>query len=81
MALLQVRNFPDDTYATITEMAKERRRTIAQQAIVLIEKGLAETESQGGRRRDAIARILEREVLPAMRGIDAAALVREDRDR
>ena len=80
MALLQVRNFPDDKYEVISKMAKKERRTIAQQTILLIEKGLA-----GGndisRRQKAIERTLSRPVPEWMKGVDFAALIREDRDR
>ena len=80
MALLQVRNFPDDKYEEISKLAKKERRTIAQQTILLIDKGLA-----GGngisRRQRAIERTLSRPVPEWMKGVDFAALIREDRDR
>ena len=80
MALLQVRNFPDDKYEEISKMAKKERRTIAQQTILLIEKGLA-----GGndisRRQKAIERTLSRPVPEWLKNVDTAAMIREDRDR
>jgi hypothetical protein len=81
MALLQVRNFPEDTYATVSKLASAERRTIAQQTILLIEKGLACGEVVGERRRRAIERSIVRTAPSAMKNLDFAALVREDRDR
>jgi len=80
MALLQVRNFPDDKYEEISKMAKKERRTIAQQTILLIEKGLA-GGSDISRRQKALERTLSRPVPEWMKGVDFAALIREDRDR
>jgi hypothetical protein len=40
MPLLQVRDFPADVYEEISFEAKRQNRTIAQQTIVLIQKGL-----------------------------------------
>ena len=81
MALLQVRNFPDETYAVISEMAKAERRTIAQQTILLIENGLSQRVVPAERRRRAIERTMGRTAPEGMRGIDFAAMIREDRER
>jgi len=80
MALLQVRNFPDEKYEEISRMAKMERRTIAQQTVLLIEKGLA-SDKAASRRQQAIERTLAREVPEWMKGVDTAAMIREDRDR
>jgi len=80
MALLQVRNFPDEKYEEISRMAKEERRTIAQQTVLLIERGLARGNDIS-RRQQAIERTLAREVPEWMKDIDTAAMIREDRDR
>jgi len=42
MPLLQVRDFPADIYEEISFEAKQQNRTIAQQTVVLIKKGLGE---------------------------------------
>ena len=81
MALLQVRNFPDETYEVISRMAKTERRSISQQTILLIERGLAGGDSEKQRRLRAIERTLARQVPEAMKGVDFAAMIREDRDR
>ena len=80
MALLQVRNFPDDKYEVISRMARDQRRSIAQQTVLLIERGL-ESGDDISRRQRAIERTMAREVPDWMKGIDTAALIREDRDR
>ena len=81
MALLQVRNFPDDKYAEISKLAKDERRTIAQQTILLIEQGLADGGTPVNRRQRALERTMARATPDSMKGADFAALVREDRER
>ena len=81
MALLQIRNYPDEKYAIITKMAKEQRRSIAQQTILLLDKGLEDQGSAKERRIRALERALARPVPEWMKGLDSAALIREDRDR
>jgi len=81
MALLQVRNFPDDKYAAICAMAKEERRTIAQQTILLIENGLECKGVNSERRQRAIERTIARKTPDFIKDVDYAALIREDRER
>ena len=81
MALLQVRNFPDTTYEVISHMAKKERRTIAQQTILLVEKGLANETTPRDRMIQALERTMVREVPDSMKDVDFAALIREDRER
>jgi hypothetical protein len=80
MALLQVRNFPDDKYELISQMARKERRSIAQQTILLIEKGLEE-ETPRERRIKALQRSMAREIPESMKNFDVVASIREDRDR
>jgi len=81
MALLQVRNFPEDKYKQIAKLAKEQRRSIAQQAVLLIDKGLSDSESAKERRIRALERTLSRPTPDGLKGVDFAAMIREDRDR
>jgi len=81
MALLQVRNFPDEKYEVISAMAKEQRRSIAQQTVLLIDRGLASRGSAKEKRQRAIERTMARSVPEWMKEIDSAAMIREDRDR
>jgi len=81
MALLQVRNFPDEIYDEISKIALRERRSIAKQTILLIESGLANGEAQGERRRRAIGRLISGSTPDGIKNADFAALIREDRDR
>ena len=80
MALLQIRNFPDDIYGTISDIARKERRSISQQTVLLIEKGLAGGESAKERRRKVLERSWAQPVPEGLKGVDFAASIREDRD-
>jgi len=81
MPLLQVRDFPEDVYAEIGFEARRQNRTIAQQTVVLIKKGLGEEVSNKERRRQVIERSFSMTVPMDVKALDHVALVREDRDR
>jgi hypothetical protein len=81
MPLLQVRDCPEDIYKKITLFAKKQKRTIAQQAVVLLEKGLGQEETNIERRRQLLDKINSREIPRRVKEIDAVALIREDRSR
>jgi hypothetical protein len=81
MSLLQVRDCPEDVYRLIAMHAKRNNRTIAQQTIVLLEKGLGQEEPNRERRRRLLESIQSRQVPEAAKTIDAVALIRRDRDR
>jgi len=78
---LQVRDFPADIYEEISFEAKRENRTIAQQTIVLIKKGLGEEISLKEKRRLLFEEIMKRDVPEAAKAIDPVKLIREDRDR
>lgn len=82
MAILQVREVPEGVYRKLSDRAKADHRSIAQEALSLIEKGLSvDTEARTRRQAliDSISRP-ERHAVPA-RLHDPAELVRQDRDR
>jgi hypothetical protein len=81
MPLLQVRDFPEDIYEEITLEARRQNRTIAQQTIVLIKKGLGDKNSNQERRRLAIERANSRIIPETVKSIDFVKLIREDRER
>jgi len=81
MPLLQVRECPEDIYKKISLVAKRQNRTIAQQIIVLLEKGLGQDQSNIERRKQLLSKIEKRIILEEVKKIDAVALVREDRER
>jgi hypothetical protein len=81
MPLLQVRDFPADIYEEISFEAKRQNRTIAQQTIVLIKKGLGEEISLKEQRRRLLERINSRDIPESVKAIDPVKLIREDRNR
>jgi hypothetical protein len=81
MPLLQVRDFPEDVYEEITFEARRQNRTIAQQTIILIKKGLGEEMSNKERRRLAVERTFARNVPQNVKSVDYVQFIREDRDR
>jgi hypothetical protein len=81
MPLLQVRDFPEDIYEEITFEAHRQNRTIAQQTIILIKRGLAEEISNKERRRLALERTFSRDIPQDVKNVDYVKFIREDRDR
>jgi hypothetical protein len=81
MPLLQVRDFPGDVYDEIAFEAKRQNRTIAQQTIVLIKKGLGEEISNQERRRRLLEKTMERTIPEHVKAVDHVKLIREDRNR
>ena len=81
MPLLQVRDCPEDIYKKISYYAKKQNRTIAQQVISILEKGLQLEQPNMERRKDLLDKIHGREVRKEVNTIDDVALIREDRDR
>ena len=81
MPLLQVRDFPQDIYEEIAFEAKRQNRTIAQQTVVLIKKGLGEEISNLERRRRLLDEIKIRDIPKKAKEIDHVKWIREDRER
>jgi len=81
MPLLQVRECPEDVYKKVALVAKRQNRTIAQQVVVLLEKGLGQEESNIERRKQLLSKIESRHISDKAKAIDTVALIREDRDR
>jgi hypothetical protein len=82
MPLLQVRDFPEDIYEEIAYEARRQNRTIAQQTIVLLKKGLHgnDEESNKERTRRALEWTFAQDVPQDVKDIDVVAWIREDRD-
>ena len=81
MPLLQLRECPEDIYKKISYVAKNENRTIAQQVVVLLEKGLGQSESNMERRKRLIEKLETREISSEIKKIDPVSLIREDRDK
>ncbi len=82
MPSLQVRELPEHIYLSLCREAELQHRSLAQQAVATLARGLGRDLDPKARRRallEAIrseAAMLEKIVLP-----DPARLIREDRDR
>ena len=81
MTVLQVRDFPADMYEKITYEAKRRNRTVAQQTIALIEKGLGEEISSKEQRRRLLERITSQDIPDSVKTLDIVKWIRENRSR
>ncbi|MFZ5366761.1 MAG: hypothetical protein ACOZCE_00825 [Spirochaetota bacterium] len=81
MPLLQVRDCPEDLYRKITHYARKQNRTIAQQVVVILEKGLGQDLSNIERRKELLEKINSRNIPERVQEMDDVALIREDRDR
>lgn len=80
MAILHVRNVPDDLYERLREQADARNRSLSAEVIDVLQRGVAQR-----RRRENLAVTLERlreirESLPPVPEGYGAGLIREGRD-
>ena len=81
MALLQVRNFPDDAYEALNALARKEQRSVAQQTIVLIRTALGEQGQQKALRQELLKSLLSEPSAVSGDFPSPADLVREDRER
>ena len=81
MPALQIRDFPASLHSQLAERAKQERRTIAQQATVLLAQALS-TASHQERRGAILSKISKRRPVLDFSKIPAPEdLIREDRNR
>jgi plasmid stability protein len=81
MALLQVRNCPDDLYEVLTVIAQSEHRSVAQQTVVLLKSAIGGQEQKRKYRQVLLDSLRLREPILAEGYPSPADLVREDRDR
>ncbi|HWZ31630.1 MAG TPA: hypothetical protein VNX18_09875 [Bryobacteraceae bacterium] len=81
MPILQVRDLPDHIYRALVEQAEKERRSLAQQAIAVLAKGLQVELNPQARRREALRAIEALDKTPFKNLSDPAKLIREDRQR
>lgn len=84
MALLQVRNFPEDEYEILSQMAKMQNRSIAQQTMYILHNAIMEEQENNKiNRKKAINSALNvAENTPEYKAVPSAEkFIREDRDR
>ena len=81
MPLLQVRDFPQELYETISRVARAENRSVPQQTIVLLKNALDIAEDRKGRRKTVLSAISNFRIEKTNKFPDPAKLTREDRDR
>ena len=83
MASLQVRELPENIYSQLKRRAEAEHRSIAQEAIVLLAKGLDTSTAPKEYRTRLLYRIAEETELNSgtVAKLDPVELIREDRRR
>ena len=78
---LQVRSLPLHIYELLAKQAKAEHRSLAQQAIIVLAKGLNLEVDPTERRKTLVNRISSRDEFKLNADLDLLQLIREDRDR
>jgi len=83
MASLQIRKLPENIYFLLKQRAEAEHRSIAQEAIVLLAKGLDTSIAPKERRTRLLQRIVEEAEINSGTAakLDQVELIREDRKR
>ena len=82
MPSIQVRDLPEQIYNKIKNNAQKEHRSLSQQAIVTLKKGLGIDEDHKERRRILVDQIMSRRVAFDIAKLENPVnLIREDRDR
>jgi plasmid stability protein len=82
MPSIQVRDLPEQIYRKLQNNAKKDHRSLSQQAIVTLKKGLGIGDNPKERRRVLISQILSREFDFNMDKLeDPVDIIRKDRER
>ena len=82
MPSIQVRDLPEQIYNKIKNNAQKDHRSLSQQAIVTLKKGLGIDENHKERRRILVDQIMSKRITFDITKLgDPTHLIREDRDR
>ena len=81
MPLLQVRDIPEHLYRILAEQAERERRSLAQQAVTVLARGLDAELDVKARRQRVLRAIKESGQTKPAKLKDPAKLIREDRRR
>ena len=82
MPSIQVRDLPEQIYNKIKNNAQKDHRSLSQQVIVTLKKGLGIDENYKERRRILVDQIMSRRIVFDIAKLENPAnLIREDRDR
>jgi plasmid stability protein len=81
MAALQVRELPENLYHKLRQEADKTKRSLSQQAIITLAKGLDSDVTPKSRRQEVLAAIKKETGKIRSTVSDPVELVREDRER
>ena len=82
MPSIQIRDLPEQIYSKIKNNAQKDHRSLSQQAVVTLKKGLRIDENHKERRRILVDQIMSRRVAFDIAKLENPVnLIREDRDR
>ena len=82
MPSIQIRDLPEQIYSKIKYNAQKDHRSLSQQAVVTLKKGLGIDENHKERRRILVDQIMSRRVaFDIVKLENPVNLIREDRDR
>ena len=82
MPNLQIRDLPENLYRLLKERAKKERRSLAQEAVIALARGLEREGDPLDRRRKLLKEIEENQIDEKVKSrFDPVALIREDRER
>lgn len=81
MPTLQIRNLPEDLHRELVEKAKREGRSLTQEAIVLLRRGLEQQEDARERRRRLFEEWSSRPIEIKGEMIPPEVFIREDRNR
>lgn len=81
MPLIQVRDVPDHIYRLLAEQAEQERRSLAQQVVAVLARGLRVEIDPRARRRALIESLRSDPPARGLKPSDPAKLIREDRRR
>jgi len=81
MPMLQVRDVPEHIYRRLAELAEKERRSLAQQAVAVLAKGLEVEVDPKARRRKVLEEAKRLDLGRGKSLPDFVKLIREDRER
>lgn len=82
MPSLQVRELPDNIYHLLQERAQTKHRSLAQEAIVVLAKGLETSTTNKQRRQQVLAKIAATAAVSTeAKAVDPLIWIHEGRDR
>ncbi len=81
MPSLQVRELPENIYQALAKQAKEDHRSLAQEAVIVLARGLNLSVSGKSRRAKVLEDIETNRSHAHAQEIDPVTLIREDRER